>query len=99
MLGASQSVAAVAFSAQGASLENPDCCHAYTPTKLPVYCCQPPVMCCLVVGAGLSDLLSALPAGVLEELTLDSCRSVSRGARQAAVRGVVQLQEYLADAE
>lgn len=54
------------------------------------------VAACSVTEEGLSDLLSALPAGVLEEVHLESCRSVSRGARQAAARGVVQLQEYLA---
>lgn len=50
----------------------------------------------VILCAGLSDLLSALPAGVLDEVRLESCRSVSRGARQAAARGVAQLQEYLA---
>lgn len=47
--------------------------------------------------AGLADLLSELPGGVLEELHLESCRSLSRGARQAAERGVTELKAYLAD--
>lgn len=54
------------------------------------------LLCSENLCAGLSDLLSALPAGVLDEVRLESCRSVSRGVRQAAARGVAQLQDYLA---
>lgn len=53
---------------------------------------------CLCVPSGLRELLEALPAGVLEELHLESCRSLSRGARQAAAKGVGHLQQHLADA-
>jgi hypothetical protein len=33
---------------------------------------------------------------VLDELLVASCRSLSRGARQAAAQGVPQLRAYLA---
>jgi hypothetical protein len=56
------------------------------------------VCLCLCLLAGLRELLEALPDGVLEELHLDSCRSLSRGARQAAAKGVGQLQQHLAAA-
>ncbi|KAF8068240.1 SPP1 [Scenedesmus sp. PABB004] len=47
-----------------------------------------------VTEAGLRDLLAALPG--LQELTLGSCRSLSRGARQAANGGLPALKRLLA---
>lgn len=73
-----------------AALSRPYPIHLIASTK-PAYCC-----CCC---AGLADLLSALPAGVLEELHLESCRSLNRAARQAAARGIAPLQQYLADSK
>jgi hypothetical protein len=49
------------------------------------------LLCCLFLG--LRDLLSAMPG--LDDLQLGSCRSLSRGARQAAAAGVEQLKRCL----